>query len=91
MVAGLAFSTFLAGAAGLAISAFALIAGFMAGLSVGFVSANTPWGSIKQKINKTASFKMFTGISFQKQKALDNNPLLRLYLDTVIITPKKKN
>jgi hypothetical protein len=68
-----------------------LVTGFVAGFSVAFVSAGTPAGSIKQKINKTASFKMFTGISFQKQKALDNNQLLRLNLDAIIITPNVEN
>jgi hypothetical protein len=34
---------------------------------------------------------MFTGISFQKQKALDNNQLLRLNLDAIIITPNVEN
>jgi hypothetical protein len=75
----------------LAFSTFALVTGFVAGFSVAFVSASTPAGSIKQKINKTASFKMFTGISFQKQKALDNNQLLRLNLDAIIITPNVEN
>jgi hypothetical protein len=89
-VAGLAVSA-LAIVVDLAFSTFASVAGFVAGFSVAFVSASTPVGSIKQKINKTASFKMFTGISFQKQKALDNNQLLRLNLDAIIVTPNVEN